>query len=285
MNVSPHTRKLITQAKRAPQLDAERELECVEAWQQRGDRRAAQRIAEANMRHVVFLAMKFRNYGIPLEDLISDGSEGLMKALNRFDRTRGVRFSTYAAYWIRAHVVQSVMRSWSLLSGPRGALHSRTFFRLRRERAKLTSRGSGACVTPELAESFGVSEERMTEMLTQLDHRGVSLDAPNPGTNVSMLDQIPSESDQERELMTARGTHALEQAVREVRPQLDERERYILDHRVLADPDDRSSLAELGAHFGVSRERVRQLELRARAKLQGFALSKTAVAEQRDQAA
>jgi RNA polymerase sigma-32 factor len=285
MSISARVQQLITAARRAPQLGAEEELAFVEAWQERQDRRAADRITEANMRHVVFLAMKFRNYGVPLEDLISDGSEGLVKALQRFDRRKGVRFATYAAYWIRAHVVQSVMSGWRLDSGPRGALHSRMFFRLRRERAKWLSANGNDGLTPALAGQFGVSEERMNEMLCQIDHRGTSLDAPQPGTTLTLLEQLRGGSDQEQELMGEQARRVLDEAVQGARAMLDARERYILEHRILADPEERASLAELGARFAVSRERVRQLEVRARTKLKHYALTATIAGEYHHRAA
>lgn len=285
MNLDPHLRTLIERAKRAPRLGVDEELACIAAWQKRGDRAAAQRLTEANMRHVVFLVMRFRNYGVPLEDLVSDGCEGLMKAMERFDCEKGVRFSTYAVYWIRAFVVQSVMSSWSLLSGPRGALHSRTFFRLRRERAKLLSTGAHGSITPALAERFGVSEERMTEMLGQIDNRGVSLDAPRAGQTVTLLDELSSDLDQEERLIREQQRRALEAVVDGARDSLDERERYILEHRMLADPEDQLSLGDLGARFGVSRERVRQLEVRARLKLRRQAEAVDARPEPRECAA
>src|SRR6185295_523521 len=128
MGIDRDTQRLMDRAKRAPRLSAAEELGCIRAWKERLDRRAAGRIIEANSRHVVFTALEFKNYGIAVSDLISDGHLGLMKALDRFDQAKGVRFSTYAVYWIRAQIITGVLRNWSLLSGPRGALNSRVFF-------------------------------------------------------------------------------------------------------------------------------------------------------------
>src|SRR5512139_1520742 len=99
MSVDKGSQRLIDQAKRAPRLSADEELECIRAWQGTRDRRAAERLIQANLRHVVFAALKYKNYGIPVADLISEGNVGLMKALDRFDPGRNVRFATYAAYW------------------------------------------------------------------------------------------------------------------------------------------------------------------------------------------
>jgi len=278
MGIDRDTQRLMDRAKRAPRLSAAEELGCIRAWKERRDRRAAGRIIEANSRHVVFTALEFKNYGIAVSDLISDGHLGLMKALDRFDEAKGVRFSTYAVYWIRAQIITGVLRNWSLLSGPRGALNSRVFFRLRRQRALFSRQekdGSlldAQSVLQLLAADFGVSERRMQELLSQLDHRGVSLDAGSPGQGSSLLDQLPAPADQGQELENRELRWQLERALECGRAALDAREVFILERRLLADPEEQLSLGEIGAHFGVSRERVRQLEVRTRRKLRTEAL-------------
>jgi RNA polymerase sigma-32 factor len=279
MSVDVRLQRFIDRAKRAPRLSREEELGCIEAWQARGDRRAAGRVIEANARQVVFAALKFKNYGVGVADLISVGNLGLMQALERFDASKGARFGTYAAYWVRDQIVSEVLESWSLLSGPRGALNSRIFFRLRRERAQLGARvdAQGApaeahSVVERLADSFGVTPRRMEELLAQIDHRGVSLDTLAPGQNQSLLDQLRSDHDQAAALESCQEQVRLERALSRVRARLDPRETFILDRRLLAEPEEMLSLGEIGEHFGVSRERVRQLEVRARAKLQSEAL-------------
>jgi RNA polymerase sigma-32 factor len=279
MGIDLETRRLVERAKRAPRLSSAEELECIRAWKARRDRPAAGRIIEANCRHVVFTALQFKHYGIAVGDLISDGHLGLMKALDRFDEAKGVRFSTYAVYWIRAQIVASVLESWSLLSGPRGALNSRVFFRLRRQRALFSRRQQNGSpldaqsVLELLAADFGVSTLRMQEMLQQLDQRGVSLDAPAPGqAGSSLLDQLPHPADTALELERCELQWQLERAIERGRATLDARETFILERRLLAEPEEHLSLAELSVHFGVSRERVRQLELRAQRKLRTEAL-------------
>lgn len=275
MSVDRGSQRFIDQAKRAPKLSAEEERECVRAWQRSRDRRAAQRLIAANLRHVVFAALQYKNYGIPVADLIGEGNVGLMKALERFDAERNVRFATYAAYWVRAQIVTGVMDSWSLMSGPRGALDTRVFFRLRRERARLMSEAPSsdgeASVEQRLAQSFGVSEERMSEMLAQIDSRGMSLDAAAPGQE-SWVDQLKGEAEQSNALERREQAVQLERILGRVRGQLDPRETFILDRRLMADPEDKLSLGEIGQRFGVSRERVRQIEVRAQKKLMNQAL-------------
>jgi RNA polymerase sigma-32 factor len=275
MFVDKGSQRLIDHAKRAPRMGASEELECIRAWQGSRDRRAAERLIEANLRHVVFTALKFKNYGIPIADLISEGNVGLLKALDRFDTERNVRFATYANYWVRAQIILAVMDSWSLLSGPRGALDSRVFFRLRRERVRLRSLAlqgdGGASLEQRLAEQFGVSEARMIEMLAQLDSRGQSLDAPATGQE-AWLEQLTRGAEQSEALEQREQSLQLERILSRVRGQLDPREAFILERRLMADPEEKLSLGEIGRHFGVSRERVRQIEVRAQKKLRHQAL-------------
>lgn len=275
MSVDKGSQRFIDQAKRAPRLSAHEELECIREWQRSRDRRVAQRLILANLRHVVFAALRYENYGVPVADLISEGNVGLMKALERFDPERNVRFATYAAYWVRAQIVMGVMDSWSLLSGPRGALDSRVFFRLRRERARLAGLGPVSegepSVEQRLAERFGVSEERMHEMLAQLDSRGVSLDTPLPGDE-RWLDALAHDAEQADALEQHEQSLQLERIIGRARGELDPREAFILDRRLMADPEDRLSLGQIGQQFGVSRERVRQIEVRAQKKLARHAL-------------
>jgi RNA polymerase sigma-32 factor len=278
MSVDKNSQRLIERARRAPKQAWEEERACIRAWQTRGDRRAAERVIEANLRHVVFTALKFKNYGMPVADLICEGNVGLMKALERFDETRSVRFATYANYWVRAHIVMGVLDSWSILSGPRGALDSRVFFRLRRERAKLVSQThqrdaqDAPSVQEQLASQFGVSERRMEEMLSQLDSRGVSLDASTPGNDHRLIDELALDPDQSARLERREQAVQLERILGRVRPQLDPRETFILERRLMADPEEKLSLGQIGQHFGVSRERVRQIEVRAQKKLKNQAL-------------
>ncbi len=273
MSIDAKTHALIARAKRAPHVSATDELECIRAWQTNKDRHAAGRIVEANARHVMYTALKFKNYGIPVSDLISDGYLGLLNALDRFDEARGVRFSTYAGYWIRAQVINCVLSSWSVISGPKSSLTSRMFFRLRRQRALLLNSTredplAADGITARLALEFGVSEPRMQDMLQQLDNRGLSLDARDPVMGTSLLDELTSDADQEQQLASEQVCEQLERVLERARPRLDPRETFILERRLMADPEDRLSLGDLSAHFGVSRERVRQIEVRARARLQ-----------------
>jgi RNA polymerase sigma-32 factor len=278
MFVDKSSKRWIDRARRAARLSLDHERECIAAWQSSRDRCAAERIVTASQRQVVFGALAYKNYGVPIADLISEGNVGLMKALDRFDLSQNVRFATYAKYWVRAQIVMCVMDSWSMTSGPRGALDSRVFFRLRRERARLaaevpSNEPDAASIEARLATQFGVSERRMEEMLAQLDSRVVSLDAPAPGHEHRWLAETLSRDAEQAERLERRELREqLERILGRARATLDPRETFILDRRLMADPEEKLSLGEIGQRFGVSRERVRQIEVRAQKKLEHEAL-------------
>lgn len=255
-------------AKRAPRLTREEELELFLEVRQRDSRRAADRLARAHLREVLAMALRYRRYGVPVSELIAEGNFGLVHALGKFEPARGVRFATYAKHWIRAYVLGHVIQTWSVVGGS-GALRSRTFFRLRRERASLLgTRGSEEAAEHELARRLGMRLERVQGLLQRLDARDVSLDAPaNPASPVSMVERLVASDDQERTLVEQRFGHALRGAVGRSLDTLDARERLIAESRLMADPAEELSLADLGRRLGVSRERARQLEVRTKKKL------------------
>ncbi len=269
MHIDSDTRRLIDSARRAPKLTTAEERECLERFQRFGDRSAAQRLARANLRHVVFTALRYRGYETSLADLVSSGNVGLMKAMQRFDLTRPVRFSTYAAYWIRAYVVGELVGNWSQLSGG-GALSSGMFFRIRRERARCRASTTQSEQTRELAERLGVSEQRSRQLQQHLDHRGVSLDASRGPADTTLHDELSTGENPASALARKREVERARSLVERARRLLDARERYILDQRLAAESGDRLTLAELAERFGVSRERVRQLEERTKTKLRTF---------------
>jgi len=259
----------LAEASLLPGLEREEELELCRRWKQSGDRRALERLTRVHMRVVLGTAHKYRHYGVPLSELVAEGNFGLTRALHKFDPDRGLRFVTYATYWIRAFILDHVIKSWSLVGGGTGALRSRVFFKLRRERVRLAnSLGNAEDTERVLAERLGVELEVLRRMLQRLDARDVSIELRVPGdSKTRLVDTLESDADQEAYVLEreveASISHAVERAVAE----LDERERYIAEHRLMADPSEEQSLAEIGRVLGVSRERARQLETRAKGKL------------------
>ena len=256
----------IQRVRQIPRLSREEEHDLAIAAHT-GDRHASDRLIEANLRFVVAVALQYRRYGIPIWELIAEGSLGLMLAVGKFDPERGTRFVTYAGYWIRAYVLDLVVRSTSMVGAGSGALRSKLFFRLRRERAQIASVEQDPERRLELlANRFGVAPEKARIMLQQLDARDISLDVQiGPDSTVTMLDMLPQEAVQERDLLEHERLGRLRRSMEGALEALDFRERYIVEQRILR--DDELSLAELGRRLGVSRERARQLEARAKRKL------------------
>ncbi|HVU01268.1 MAG TPA: sigma-70 family RNA polymerase sigma factor [Polyangiaceae bacterium] len=235
-----------------------------------GDARAANQLVAAHLRDVAFIAHKYRNYGTPLDELVAEGSLGLLRALEKFDPERGTRFGTYAAYWIRAYVVTYVLRSRSLVTNRTGVLRTRLFFKLRRERARLeTMHGASAETNRLLAERLTVTEAQLERMIARADARDVSLDAPvSEDAGATLGDSLSGGADPETAYAATEMQRRVEGAVADAFAALDPRERFIAEARFLATGEDELSLAEIGRRLGVSRERARQLESRARKKLE-----------------
>lgn len=233
-----------------------------------GDQNAADKLVEANLRYVIAIALQYRRYGVRLGDLIAEGSVGLVTAVRKFDPSRGTRFVTYAGYWIRAFVLEAVVRSSTMVGPGSGPFRSKLFFRLRRERARLSNLiDDPQELIAKLAEEFETSSEKMTELLRRLDQREISLDAPAyhdaDTTLVEML--AGSDEPQDAAIERTRRQSGLQNRLQGAMSVLDERERLIVEKRILS--DDSASLASLGRELGVSRERARQLEARAKKKL------------------
>jgi RNA polymerase sigma-32 factor len=229
---------------------------------------SSERLVRANLRFVVAVALKYRRYAIRLGDLVAEGNLGLMIAAKKFDPHRGTRFVTYASYWIRALILDLVVRASSLVGGGTGPLRSKLFFRLRRERARVGNLALDASERNALlAERFDTTEERMEEMLRRLDAKDVSLDAAVfSDSGATLLDTLDSgEPTVEAELAEEESMENARRRLHAALDELDARERYILEQRFMQ--DEEASLAAIGRTLGVSRERARQLEARAKQKL------------------
>jgi RNA polymerase sigma-32 factor len=253
-----------------PVLSREEELVLVTRWLGSQDPAARDQLLAAHLRYVVAIALRYRRYNVPVEELVSEGNFGLVHALGKFEPGRGTRFVTYAAYWIRAYVLNHVIRSWSLVGVGSGALRSKMFFRLRRERVKIANLvGEGSDADTMLAQAMGLPEATVQAMVRRLDARDVSLDTkPFDGSSTSLSDLLAStDRSQEETLAATERDDQVRSAVQSAMADLDDRERYIAEKRLMADHDDELSLAEIGRRLGVSRERARQLEVRTKRKL------------------
>lgn len=269
-STSSATSHFIQMVKSSERLTRNQEQELLARYYERGDRIALERLVRAHLRYVVTIALKYKRYGLPLGDLIAEGNFGIVHALGKFEPARGNRFVTYAVYWVRAYILNHVIRSWSLVGVGSGALRSKMFFKLRRERARLLNQLGDENLADELlAKRMNITQKKLSSMLGRLEGRDVSLDAKLFGdTDTSLVDRLIEPGASQEAIAIAHELRVQQhEAVRQAVQRLDDRERYIVSRRLMADPEEELSLAEIGRKLGVSRERVRQLEARAVRKL------------------
>jgi RNA polymerase sigma-32 factor len=254
---------------RQPQMTEEQERALARRWREAKDRKAAEALVEAHLPLVVHLANRLRGYGVPKDELLAEGNVGLLRAVEKFD-LRGVRFKTYATYWIRAHMLAYAMRSNSIVTVATGALGAKFFFKLRSARAKAEALlGPGhEGIDALLAKQFGVDEEVIRQHSARLASSDLSLDVKvNEDGETSALDLLPtSDATPEEALGASERDELVHQVVQRLWKALDERERTVLRHRLMADDDD-VTLADLGDKFQLSRERLRQIEVRVKQRL------------------
>lgn len=259
----------------APLVSGEEEAELVRRWRELGDGKARDRLVEAHLRLVVKTASQFKGYGLPMSDLVAEGNLGLMKSLEGFDPSRGLRFSTYAQWWIRAAMFEHVLRFSTPVAFGLSAERKRLFFKLRGLKARMTG-PEGGSLTPaeveEVARTLGVKAERVSEMESLLSQSVRSLDAPvlEDGTpfGEQLADGAPGVEEllgERQELMYRR------EALKSAWGALSERERVIVAERTLKERPSR--LEDLAQRYGISRERVRQIEAAALGKLKALVLS------------
>jgi RNA polymerase sigma-32 factor len=264
-------RNFIRTAMAAPYLERDEEQALAVSWRDRRDQESLNRITVAHMRLVISMATKFRNYGLPVGDLIQEGHVGLMEAAARFEPERDVRFSTYATWWIRASMQDYILRNWSIVRGGTSSAQKALFFNLRRLRARLAAGNdtlSNATIYQEIATALGVAETDVANMDSRLSAPDSSLNAPLSADPDSMErmdflvcnDPLPDEVVCETIDIERRSTW-----LRDALGALNPRELRIIEERRLK--DDGATLAELGDAMGISKERVRQLEARALEKL------------------
>lgn len=251
-------------------LPLEQQAELAVKYQETGDKEAAARLVASNLRLVVKIAFQFRRQWADVMDLIAEGNLGLAEAMRKFDATRGIPFPSYARFWIRARILAFIQENKHLIhAGSRAA--RKLFWRLERERRQLIAEG----LEPEpkrLAERVGVSEQDVRELAPILDQRPVSLDVPVHGDDDGRTrgEILADTSTRNPEEWTAaeESQEGLRQIFLEFRDTLDVREKAIWDQRLMS--EDGVRLEDLGDEFGVSKERVRQLEMRIKKRLKEF---------------
>lgn len=267
-------RRMVTSAMRAEMLDAETELRLARAWRDKGDEKALHRLVSAYMRLAISMASKYRRYGAPIGDLTQEASVGLMKAASKFDPERGVRFSTYAVWWIKASIQDYAMRNWSLVRTGSTSSQKSLFFNMRRIRARLEreqGRDFGEAIPPDIrlqiAEELGAPLADVEMMEGRLSGQDFSLNALQTGEDGrEWLETIEDEGETPDQSVSRAGDFArLKQWLTDAMDSLPERERLIIHERKLVEAP--ATLEALGERLGLSKERVRQLEAQALRKM------------------
>jgi RNA polymerase sigma-32 factor len=264
--------RYLTTIRRFPLLSAADEAMYARRWREHGDREAAYCLVTSHLRLAAKLALRYRGYGLPIADLISEANVGLMLAVKRFKPELGVRLATYAMWWIKATVHEYILRSWSLVKIGTTAAQKKLFFNLRKLKSRISA-GEEGDLSPEqvkyIADELKVDSREVVEMNGRL--RGdISLNTPVTRDDASdeMQDRLVDPApDPETLLSEAEDRNRVRTALKDALAALSPRERRIVEARFLAEQP--KTLEDLGATFGVSRERIRQIEVRALQKIKG----------------
>ncbi len=263
----------LREVQRHPLLPPEKTHELAVKFLQTQDPAIARVLVTANLRLVVKIAYEYRRAYKNIMDLIQEGNIGLMQAVKRYDPYRGVKLSSYAAWWIRAYILRFILNNWRLVKLGTTQAQRKLFFNLRKKRAELTAMGIDP-TNAEIAKQLNVPEQDVEEMDVRLQASEKSLDAPvgdAEGRAISKVDMMPSSAEGPETLMADSELHGLlKEKLAEFRKTLEGKDKdlAIFDQRLVA--DDPLTLQELGDRFGISRERVRQLEQRLTGRLRDY---------------
>jgi RNA polymerase sigma-32 factor len=266
-------RAYMAEVARHPVLSREEEHALAVRYWESGDVDAAYKLVASNLRLVVKIAQEYRRSAFNLLDLVQEGNMGLMQAVKKYDPFKGVKLSSYAAWWIRAYIIRFVMENWRMVKLGTTQAQRKLFFNLSKEREKLLARGIEP--TPRLlARNLQVEESEIEEMSARMAGADLSLDAPLGGdegearqTGLDRLEAAGGDMDD------ALGAEQLKRLFREklaafAKTITDEKERYIFDHRLLPpDGEEPLTLQQVGDRFKLTRERARQIEAKLTKRL------------------
>jgi RNA polymerase sigma-32 factor len=281
---TPHTRAValgmhaghaayLNRIKSYPVLTEAEEHNLVHRWYEQGDRKAFDQLIGSHLRLVPKIAQKYAGYGIAMGDLIGEGNLGLLQSAERFKAEKGFRFSTYARWWIKAAILNHVLQSWSLIKVGNGAGKKRLFFNLRRAKRNLQPDGSRHLTDAEinkLAHHFRVTRDDIIAMDQRMSANDVSLHQPVPGSDgLTVGDLVADSAPNPEEILTAEDDRLNRAAMlREAMTQLDRREKEIVTRRYLTERP--ATLAKVAALYGLTAERVRQIEVKAIGKIRQY---------------
>ncbi|AEI89026.1 MAG: RNA polymerase sigma factor RpoH [Candidatus Midichloria mitochondrii] len=265
--------KYLRQIKAIPMLSEEEEYSLSRKWVDEADIEAAQKLVLSHMKLVVKVAQKFKGYGLPMMDLISEGNIGLMRAVKKFNPEMGYRLATYAIWWIKATIQDYILKSWSMVKIGTSAIQKKLFFNLKKVKQNLlkSELHESADINTLAAEKLGVSKSRVEDMSRSMSGEMISLHesiGDDDDNSSELLDFIASSENAEETVIELHDKNIMLEKLAASVDKLSEREREIIKARRLSDEPE--TLENLSAVYGVSRERIRQIEERAMDKLKGY---------------
>ena len=259
--------RYLSEVRQYPLLTKEQEPKLAVQYFDKKDPKAAQLLVTSNLRFVVKIAAEYTKFGAKLIDLVQEGNVGLMHAVKEFNPYKGARLITYAVWWIRGYIQEYLMRQYSLVRIGTTANQRKLFYQLQKEKDKLEKMGFPQSVQ-QLSGKLGIDQEEIEEMQKRLSGRDVSLDqtlSEDSGARMIDLQQQSGSDNLDEQIGLAEELNILKEKISEIRDQLSEKEKIILENRLLA--DEPLTLQELGDRFGTTREAVRQIENRLIQKL------------------
>ena len=259
------------QIKKFPLLEAKEEYMLAKAWKNQGDVKAAHKLVTSHLRLVAKIASGYRGYGLPLSDLITEGNIGMMHAVKRFEPEKGFRLATYAMWWIKASIQEYILRSWSLVKIGTTAAQKKLFFNLKKIKSKISAIEDGD-LTPDqvdkIATELSVPHKEVISMNRRISGSDYSLNSPVTNDSSGEWQDWLEDDTQNQEASFADTEEYLikKNILSDSLEYLNERERDIISERQLS--ENPLTLEELSNRYGVSRERIRQIEAKAFEKLQ-----------------
>jgi RNA polymerase sigma-32 factor len=264
--------RYLAEIRRIPVLSREEEHELAVRWTEKHDERAAVKLVTGNLRLVVMIAREYQRAVHNLLDLVQEGNVGLLEALKNFDPYRGVRFPSYAVWWVRAYIIRYIMNNWRMVKVGTTQAQRKLFFNLQKERERLEREG----FSPEpklIAANLGVKEKEVVEMQQRLAGRDVSVNAPiAEGEDATLLDFLPSPAQTADAVADEEYHQLIRQKAAAFKETLTGKDLVIYERRLeaLMRDEEPVTLQEIGDEYGITRERVRQIEARLKKKLGAY---------------
>ena len=261
----------LDQIKKFPMLDAEEEYMLAKNWKTTGNVKSAEKLVTSHLRLVAKIAMRYKGYGLPMNEIISEGNVGLMQAVKKFEPEKGFRLATYAMWWIKASIQEYILRSWSLVKIGTTTAQKKLFFNLKKLKNQIAPKNEGDLKKDEvekIANTLDVSEDEVISMNRRLSGKEQSLNAPIGEDGDEWQDWVvDKEMDQELKIAHQEELEQRKDLLQDSIKILNDREKDVIKKRFGIDEEQAFTLEEIGSIFNVTRERIRQIELKALKKL------------------